>query len=381
MNAGPCVMWSIWEQRHFHDRADLVVIGGGLVGLFTALFHQRHHPAHRVLVLERGPFPAGASVRNAGFACFGSPSELLADMDREGRDKALARVEERWKGLHELRSELGDDPIGYECSGGHEVFRSDDGQYTRVAERFDQLNDDLRPLVGDTAFHWDDKAIDRMGLGGVQHLVRTTFEGALDSGALMRSLLARTNAAGVLFRGTAEVSRLTANDRGVEIELSSGEVLWGEQVLVATNGYAGELLPELGIRPARGQVLLTAPIPGLKLKGTFHHDEGYNYFRDLRGAVLLGGGRNLDPEGESTTVAGTTTPIMDHLEQLLREVVLPGIPFVVQRRWSGIMGFPQLGKDPVVARSMPRVAVAAGLSGMGVAIGIRVARRAATLLH
>ena len=58
----------------------MAVIGGGIVGLFTALFHKRAHPSHHVVVLEKGAFPSGASVRNAGFACFGSPSELLADI-------------------------------------------------------------------------------------------------------------------------------------------------------------------------------------------------------------------------------------------------------------------------------------------------------------
>ena len=373
-------MWSIWEQRHFHDRAHLVVVGGGLVGLFTALFHQRRHPRHRVLVLERGAFPSGASVRNAGFACFGSPSELLADMEREGTDKALARVEERWKGLHELRAELGDGHIGYEASGGHEVYAAHDTLYTRVAGRFDALNEALRPILGTTAYVWDDAAIARMGMAGVQHLARTPLEGALDSGALMRTLLAKAVGTGVLFRSAAEVTALSANDHGVELVLAGGECLWSDRVVLATNGYTAPLLPGVGIRPARGQVLLTDPIPGLRLKGTFHHNEGYNYFRDHQGAVLLGGGRDLDPEGETTMEAGTTAPIMAHLEHLLREVIVPGVPFTIAKRWSGVMGFPDRGKDPVVAQVQPRVLVAAGLSGMGVAIGIRVARRMAALL-
>ena len=36
------------------------------------------------------------------------------------------------------------------------------------------------------------------------------------------------------------------------------------------------------------RTLLTAPIPGLRLKGTFHANEGYLYFRDFAGGVLLG---------------------------------------------------------------------------------------------
>lgn len=44
------------------------------------------------------------------------------------------------------------------------------------------------------------------------------------------------------------------------------------------------------------------------------------------------------------------------------------------------MAFGSAGKTPLVERITDRVAVAVRLGGMGVAIGIRVARRAAALL-
>ncbi len=373
-------MWSIWEQRHFHRRADLTVVGGGLVGLFTALFHQRRHPHHHVLVLEKGAHPAGASVNNAGFACFGSPSELLADIAAEGQDIALARVEERWKGLLELRAELGDAAIGFEATGGHECFEAHDPLYTRVAQGFDALNIALRPILGEAPYRWDDGAIARFGMQGVDHLVRCDLEGPLDSGALMRTLLGKATGEGVLFRGGAEVRTIEDGPAGVSLRLADGSSLEAERLVVATNGYTAGLLPDAGIVPARGQVLLTGPVPGLRLRGTFHMQEGYIYFRDHQGAVLLGGGRHLDPAGERTAEAGTTAPIQGHLETLLREVILPGTDFNIVRRWSGVMGFPRQGKAPVVERRSERVVLAAGLSGMGVAIGIRVARRAAGMV-
>ena len=110
-------MYSVWETKHFHRNPDLVVIGAGIVGLFTALFYKREHPTHHVLVVERGAFPSGASVKNAGFACFGSPSQLLFDLDHEGEEVMLGRVVERWEGLQELRATLGDQAIGFEPVG------------------------------------------------------------------------------------------------------------------------------------------------------------------------------------------------------------------------------------------------------------------------
>src|ERR1700754_3460624 len=76
--------------------------------------------------------------------------------------------------------------------------------------------------------------------------------------------------------------------------------LIAQQLLVATNAFALQLLPQLDITPARGQVLVTSPIDGLPFKGTFHFDEGYYYFRNLGDRVLLGGARNRAFEEEST---------------------------------------------------------------------------------
>jgi len=372
---------SIWEQRSFLARPDLAVVGAGLVGLFAALHAKRLHPGWKVVVLERGPHPSGASVRNAGFACFGSPSELLADIADEGEAAALHRVEERWKGLLELRAELGDAAIGFEPSGGHEIYGVNDPLYNQVAEGFDRLNVLLADITGPGTYRWLPGGPARFGLARTAHLVRTDLEGPVDTGRLMRSLLAKVSEAGVDVHFGQDVQRLENAADGVDLVLADGTALRTRQVLVATNGYVRQLLPDLDIEPARGQVLLTEPVPGLKLKGTFHAHEGYFYFRDYEGRVLLGGGRHLDRAVERTWKDGNTPLIMEALENLLRATILPDQNVAIAHHWSGVMGFRTQGKEPLVARVAPNVVVAAGLSGMGVAIGVRVARRAVRLIR
>lgn len=373
-------MWSIWEQRHFRRQADVVVVGAGITGLFTALFHKRRHAGHHVLVLEAGSHPDGATVRNAGFACFGSPSELLADMEAEDPDTALSRVEERWRGLCELRAELGDRAMGFEPTGGHEYFMADDPLYTRVAEGFDRLNDALRPIFGRTVYRWDPDGAARNGLAGPAYLASNDLEGGLDSGALALGLLRKAQSEGVQVRFGARVHQWEGSARGAEVRLADGERISCGQLVLATNGYSASLVPEAGIRPARGQVLVTGPIPGLTLRGTFHAEEGFLYFRDLDGAVLLGGARHVDVDGETTEEHGLNPKVQDALDRFLRERILPGREVSIAHRWSGIMGFPAIGKEAVVRHLGERVVIAAGLSGMGVALGIRVARRAAALV-
>jgi gamma-glutamylputrescine oxidase len=371
---------SIWFSRSFDQKPDVVVVGGGIVGLFTALYHKRRHPQHHVMVLEKGPYPFGASVRNAGFACFGSPSELIHDLDHEGTDATLQRVELRWRGLQELRRELGDEPIGLEVKGGHEIFPDGSPLYPRVTGRFDELNDMLRPILGPDTFQQANDLIGSFGLSGTAHLISTPLEAQLDSGKLMSNLLRLVRSEDIEFRGNSHVRQVNESGGDVEIVLDAGPPILAGQVVLCVNAWTRELAPELDVVPGRGQVLLTGPIPGLRISGTFHFDEGYYYFRDLDGAVLLGGGRNLDLAGESTVEEGMSPQIQEALERMLREVILPGQDFQIARRWSGAMAFGSQSKTPLIQRRSERVVVAARLGGMGVAIGILVARHAADLL-
>ena len=70
---------SYWEREVFFKPIDVAIIGSGLVGLAAAIHIKTLDPKLNVAVLERGPLPIGASTRNAGFACFGSMTELLDD--------------------------------------------------------------------------------------------------------------------------------------------------------------------------------------------------------------------------------------------------------------------------------------------------------------
>jgi glycine/D-amino acid oxidase-like deaminating enzyme len=139
------------------------------------------------------------------------------------------------------------------------------------------------------------------------------------------------------------------------------------------------LLPELQVEPARAQVLITSPLERLPFQGCFHYDRGYYYFRDVGDRVLFGGGRNLNFEGEHTAEFGLTDQIQNHLDQLLRDMILPGQKFSVEQRWSGIMG---LGpkKSTIIKNISTNVVCAVRMGGMGVAIGTLVGEEAAALV-
>ncbi len=87
--------FSYWEQKSFLSNFDVIIIGSGIVGLSAALRLKKQKPAMRIGILESGFLPAGASTKNAGFACFGSVSEALDEIKSYGADSFLRLVELR----------------------------------------------------------------------------------------------------------------------------------------------------------------------------------------------------------------------------------------------------------------------------------------------
>ncbi|MBA3901114.1 MAG: FAD-binding oxidoreductase, partial [Bacteroidetes bacterium] len=80
---------SYWEQETFFSNVALTVIGSGIVGLSAAIHFKKLNPNAKVIVLERGILPNGASSKNAGFACFGSPSEILDDLKHQSEQETF----------------------------------------------------------------------------------------------------------------------------------------------------------------------------------------------------------------------------------------------------------------------------------------------------
>lgn len=371
---------SYWEHRTFLQGFDVVIIGAGLVGLTAALHTRQLRPQARVLVLERDTLPNGASTKNAGFACFGSISELLEQEQRGGTAALLRVVEARWQGLADLRTLLGDDALRYEPVGGYELFRPQEAALAaRCKEAIGYYNALLGPIIGTSEIFRDaTPRIAAMGFAGVDVMLENTAEGALHTGWMMDALLRRAWAAGVTVLHGCAATALAPSGAQVRISTNMGELEAG-QVLLATNAFGRQFFPELDVVPGRGQVLVTAPIPGLQLPGTFHYDRGYYYFRQIENRLLLGGGRHLDFAAEATTEPGLTPLVQQQLEQLLHEVILPGRNTRIDYRWSGVMGF---GSDlePIIRELEPGVFAAVRCNGMGVALGAGVGKRAATML-
>ncbi len=360
---------------YFWKRQNFTIIGSGITGLTSAYFLKQKFPKADITILERGILPSGASTKNAGFACFGSLSEILDDMDQVGDNRTLELIKQRVDGLHDLRKLFGDKEIGFENSGGYELFMCSEREfYQTCMERLVSINDMLEHIVGARCFE-PSQNMSQFGFQGVEHLLFNRFEGMINTGLMMKNLIRKVLKSGVEIRTNIAVQTWQEDESKVIVQTDQGD-LATDQLIIATNGLTKRIIPNLDVSPARAQVLVTTPIDGLKVKGTFHHHKGFDYFRNINGRILLGGGRHIAFGEEETTEMVTTQKIQSYLEELLRNVILPNQKFEIEQRWSGIMGVGK-SKDVILKSISARVTTAVRLGGMGVALGTRIGQEVA----
>ncbi|MEX0719660.1 MAG: FAD-binding oxidoreductase [Balneolaceae bacterium] len=361
---------SYWEKELFGIEYDLIIIGGGLTGQSVSYFYKKKHPDAKVLVLDRGFFPLGASTRNAGFACFGSITEHIADMKLESEAKIIDRIRRRFNGLNLLRETLGDDNIQYEEPGSYEIF-TDKKIYQEAVAHLEQVN---RWLVEATGVENVYSSAEINGFPAI----KIELEGCLHPGKMIKTLYHKNLNEGVEFRWETHVVEIGKQD-GI-IRLKNGVELKSRQIIVATNSFTSSLIKEVKINAGRGYVFITKAIPDLKWLGTFHYDRGYYYFRNIgKDRILLGGARSVDIEKETTTEFGVNHTIKNHLMEFATKILKLPQGWEIEQEWSGIMGFTKT-KCPVLEKVGNRCYVVAGLSGMGVALGMQLGKEAAELL-
>lgn len=368
--------FSYWETKTWFSDIDFCIIGSGITGLNCALNLKKRFPKSKVIILERGLLPNGASTKNAGFACFGSISEILEDLKSHTEEEVLELVQKRLKGLALLRENLGDTQIGYREFGGYELFTKEDKDlYETCKSSIPQINKLLKPLFGDEVFSVEKNDF---GFRNIQRkLIFSNYEGQLNTGKMMDSLLKKVQAAGVKILNNISVEDYSENGNSVKIKTDKLEFST-KNLLIATNGFASKLGIE-NVKPARAQVLITKPIKDLHIKGTFHLDKGFYYFRNINDRILFGGGRNLDFKTEETTEIAQTELIQNKLEELLKTTILPETPFEIEQRWSGIMGVGEQ-KKPIVKQISENVYCGVRLGGMGVAIGSLIGKELSQLI-
>ena len=332
------------------DRADVLVIGGGIAG--TSLVYQLEKRRIGAILVERGHLASGASGRNAGFLLAGVADCYAEAVRIFGREKAREVWHITDENHDRMLEAIERDDVGHRRLGSA-TLASGEEEAARLEESAQLLRDD-----GFEA-HWD----------GTRLL--NPRDGEVNPAAMVGAL-ARRARRGVIREGV-EVTSI--QPRGDEVSVRAGELECRAGVVVlATNAYTPQLLPQVKIQPTRAQMLASAPLPRTVSDMPTYSHFGYRYWRQLpSGEVLIGGWRDTAMEAELTSEAEPTDEIQEHLDD---KVAAMDATVEVTHRWAGIMGFTETGL-PLVGPvgGMRGVYLCAGFNGHGMGFAFMCAKR------
>lgn len=362
---------SIWQRSNLLGtvQADVVVVGGGICGLAAALALER--AGQRVALVERHRIGAGASGRNAGFLMRGSEENYAAACRRHGRDRA--RLLWTWSERNHARiRELGADRLSGYAPRPSCLLALERDERDELEESAQLLRDDGFDVA------WLDSADDSAWLSGRALGGLVNPGDAVCDPVELLNLLA-SQLAGPVFE-YQEVVAIEPDAGGLVVVGNEGR-FHGQRVMVCTNAWASELLPELTgrVRPRRAQ-MLAMDAPQVRLDRAYYVNRGREYLRTAdRGLVLVGGCRALGGSEEEACVDGISETVQQGIERFAAELLGRIGPVVA--RWSGIMGFSADGHPligPVDRPGWPGGAVwfCGGFTGHGMSLAVQCAEAA-----
>ncbi|MGI8950015.1 MAG: NAD(P)/FAD-dependent oxidoreductase, partial [Chitinophagaceae bacterium] len=260
---------SIWEKESFFAPRDIIIIGAGLMGLWCAYELKKKNSSLKILILEKGIIPSGASTRNAGFSCFGSVTELLHDAKKIGEEKMWQIVEMRYKGMKKISKIFSDDEIDSDNCGGYECVTKTLHDLNDLKEKIIWLNKGLKQITSlDETFVFANDKLKKFGFKNFDGLIENNLEGGLHSGKLVQALTRKVQSLGVDILTGITAINWEENKNEILIRTDKNVCLTASQLLVCTNAFSNQLSKNIEITPARGQILVTSPIENLKLNGT-----------------------------------------------------------------------------------------------------------------
>jgi glycine/D-amino acid oxidase-like deaminating enzyme len=277
-------------------RADVVVVGGGFTGLWTALQLTDRDPSLDVVVLEAAAVGHGASGRNGGFV---EPSLT------HGIHNGLAHFPDEIDELVRLGVQNLAELVAFVQEHGIECHFEPSGVIDVATEPW-QLED---LAAGMSAFERAGETVELLDrermqkevasptyLGG---LYRPGGGGTLHPGALVRGLARVAVDRGVTIHEGSPVTELTADGPGVRVRTPGGSVT-ADRAVLATNAYSHRVLPSLRhwFVPVYDYVLLTEPLSSEQLgrigwegrQGLSDASNQFHYYRLTPDDRILWGG-------------------------------------------------------------------------------------------
>lgn len=265
---GPC-----WQDRSFWleglpdasaegdtlpASVDVLIVGSGYTGLNAALETAR--AGRTTLVLDAASLGHGCSTRNGGQISTSIKPSLAKLTRKYGPERARAIRQEGVTALEWIEDRVRSEGIA--C----DFRRVGRFHAAHTPKSYEQLVREAQQLTREEGIetHAVPRADQRSELGTDAYHGGVVFprHASLNPGLYHRGLLEAARRLGVQTIGECEVTAITRSGDGFDVTTARG-VVRARNVIAATNGYSGTLLPWLQRRiiPIGSYVIATEPLP------------------------------------------------------------------------------------------------------------------------
>ncbi|MFL1428461.1 MULTISPECIES: NAD(P)/FAD-dependent oxidoreductase [unclassified Nocardiopsis] len=371
------------------EEQDLVIVGGGLTGLWAALAAIRENPGWRITVLEAREVGYGASGRNGGWM-----SPLIPGNRAVYARAAQARGEDGVEAVRAFQREMNteiEDTLSLLAKEGIDADQHRGG-HLKIATTPAAMRRLEQARAADLAYGYEESELslldaDQVGervavapaLGGL--LTHGTVR--VDPAELVRGLADLVERAGVrIIEGTAatridpgRVSTVRDTGRGTECGTVRAATVFS--CLEAYTGRVGGA-PDLDARrviPVNSSMIVTRPLPGevwerIGWQGNECLGDAAHTFvyaqRTADGRIAIGGrgtpyAYNSGTPGEGAVDARTVRTLLERLR-----LFFPGVGFEIEHAWRGAIGVTRDWCAGVAFDPATRVGVVRGFAGHGV---------------